>query len=155
MIQVKQILANSAREGARLAAQGYTLDSAGLPLQVYESTGSLNVKDTVYNYLLSMGLTKLQKTDVTVDFAFTSNLGAPGTLNNVYYPGGVPNPAGTPNDPYLGLKGQPLKVTVTIPWAKVRWINAGVINPTSLTVTVKWEMLRDDTFAVDTQLPQW
>ena len=45
MIQVKQIMANSAREGARLASQGYTIDSSGTPTQVFATSagGPINV----------------------------------------------------------------------------------------------------------------
>jgi hypothetical protein len=140
MIQVRQILSNSAREGARLAAQGYTIGSTGAVVQIKVATGTPNVTDTVYSYLVSMGLTKLQKSDVTVEFAFT----APGYVNGTL-----------PAEPYLGDKGQPFYVKVTIPWAKVRWVNAGLINPTNLTFTVSWEMLRDDAFTLDTNLPAW
>jgi Flp pilus assembly protein TadG len=140
LIQVKQILANSAREGARIASQGYTIDTSGSPVRVYTSTNTYNVKRTAYQYLVSMGLNKLQQSDVTVTFAFT----APGVVSGT-----------TPTEPYLGDKGQPLQVTVTIPWAKVRWVNTGLINPTTLTSTVRWEMLRDDEFSVNTTLPTW
>ena len=140
MIQVRQILSNSAREGARLAAQGYTINSTGTPVQVRVSTGSPNVTDTVYGFLHAMGLKKLAKTDITVAFAFTAN--------------GVTN-GSMPAEPYLGDKGQPFKVTVTIPWTKVRWVNAGLINPTNLTYVVQWEMLRDDVFPAVAPLPVW
>lgn len=140
LIQVRQILSNSAREGARLAAQGYTIDANGSTIQVHVSTGTPNVKDTVYSYLVSMGLKRLQPTDVTVAFAFTANGYSNGSM---------------PAEPYLGDKGQPFYVRVTIPWSVVRWVNAGVINPTNLTYTASWEMLRDDTFSVNTTLPSW
>lgn len=140
MIQVRQILSNSAREGARLAAQGFTITATGSPVEIKVATGSPNVKNTVYGYLLAMGLKQLQPTDVTVAFAFTANGVTNGTM---------------PAEPYLGDKGQPFKVTVTIPWTKVRWVNAGLINPSTLTYTVQWEMLRDDAFTVDATVPVW
>ncbi|MBA4192297.1 MAG: hypothetical protein C0467_30370 [Planctomycetaceae bacterium] len=139
LIQVKQIVANGAREAARLAAQGYTITADGTPIQVYATTTSINVKDTVYQYLYAMGLNKLARTDVAVTFAFT----APGAV------GGA-----TPTEPYLGEKGQPLSVTVTVPWNKVRWINAGILNPSTVSASVSWEMLRDDAFEVNTNLPK-
>ena len=68
LIQVQQIVSNSAREGARLAAQGYTLNNAGVPTQVTVSSGAYNVNDFVYQYLYGAGLTTLAKSDVTVTF---------------------------------------------------------------------------------------
>ncbi len=142
LIQVKQIVANSAREGARLAAQGYTVDGSGTPIQVYTTSagGPLNLTDSVYQYLYAMGLKKVTKPNVTVTFLFT----APGAVNGL-----------TPTEPYLGEKGQPLSVTVSILWSEARWINAGLINPTNIAFTAKWEMLRDDAFQVNEVLPAW
>ncbi|MCE9564756.1 MAG: pilus assembly protein [Planctomycetes bacterium] len=140
LIQVKQVVANAAREGARLAAQGYTISDTGAVVQVTATSGATNVKDTVYQYLYSMGLKRLQPADVTTTFAFT----APGSQNG-----------SQPADPYLGDKGQPLSVSVSVQWAKVRWINAGVINPTTISAVANWEMLRDDPFTVNTTLPSW
>jgi Flp pilus assembly protein TadG len=135
LIQVQQIVSNSAREGARLAAQGYTLNNAGVPTQVTVSSGAYNVNDFVYQYLYGAGLTNLAKTDVTVTFQFL----AP--------------PAVT--EPYEGIKGQPFAVSVRIPWDKVRWINLGIINPTEVKFRVTWQMLNDDKFTVDDSLPTW
>lgn len=137
LVQVQQIVSNSAREGARVAGQGYTINSTGTPIQVMVSTGNPNVTDVVYRYLIGAGLTNLQKSDVTVTFQFL----APDSL-------GV-----TATEPYLGEKGQPFSVTVTIPWNKVRWINLGVVNPTTVTFVVTWRMLVDDKFTVDPNLP--
>lgn len=101
------------------------------------ATGNPNVTDVVYRYLIGAGLTNLQKSDVTVTFQFL----APDSL-------GV-----TATEPYLGEKGQPFSVTVTIPWTKVRWINLGVVNPTTVTFVVTWRMLVDDKFSIDPNLP--
>ena len=139
LIQVQQIVSNSAREGARLAAQGYTLNNAGVPTQVMVSSGTYNVRDFVYQYLYGAGLTKLAKTDVTTTFEFL----APTS-------GGA-----TPTEPYQGEKGQPFAVSVRIPWEKVRWINLGIINPTEVKFRVTWQMLIDDKFTVDDSLPTW
>lgn len=142
MVQVQQIISNSAREGARLAAQGYTISSSGSSTQIYATSagGTSNVKDAVYNYLVAAGLTGLQSADVTVAFAFTS-----------------PTAAGAyPADPYLGEKNQTFTVTVTVPWNKVRWVNLGFLpQTTQLTFTATWRMLVDDTFTVNQTLPSW
>jgi len=133
VIHVQQIVSNSAREGARLAAQGYTINSTGSPTQITAG----NVKDAVYQYLVTAGFTNLQPKDVAVTFAFTAPR-ADGT---------------TPTDPYLGEKNEPFTVKVSIPWAKVRWIDVGLIRPTEVTFTVTWQMLTDDAFTVNQSIP--
>ena len=137
LIEVQQIVSNSAREGARLAAQGYTVNSSGAPTQITASS----VKDVVYQYLIAAGFSNLQPSDVTVTFAFT----APKTTD--------PNKGTTQSDPYLGEKNQPFTVTVSIPWDKVRWINVGLIRPTEVTFTATWQMLIDDKFTVNQAIP--
>ncbi|HJZ55387.1 MAG TPA: TadE family protein [Gemmataceae bacterium] len=140
LIQVQQIVSNSAREGARLAGQAFIVNPDGSFTQVHVSSGTPNVHDVVYQYLIAAGLTNLQSEDVQVTFTFT----APRSSDGV-----------TPTEPYLGEKNEPFTVTVTIPWAKVRWVNLGLINPTSVTFTVTWQMLTDDKFTVNEVLPSW
>lgn len=135
-IQVKQVVSNSAREGARLAAQAYTINTTGTPVQVFAQSGYPNVKDTVYMYLKSAGFSQLQATDVTVEFRFTSG-------------------DTSLSDPYQGEKGQQFTVFVSIPWSKVRWVNQGLFNPDVVAFTVSWQMLRDDTFTINETLPTW
>lgn len=143
MVHVKQIVANSAREGARLAAQGFTIKSDGTQVQIKSSTGSPNVKDVVVDYLRASGLTNLTAADVTVTFTFTG----PRTTN--------PGAGTTPTEPYLGDKGEPFTVYVSVPWDKVRWLNLGLLNPTEVHYTVGWRMLIDEAFTVNTTLPTW
>jgi Flp pilus assembly protein TadG len=139
LIQVTQDVSTSARVGARVAAQGYTVNSSGTPTQVTVGGADPSVQNTVYASLLAAGYTNLQKSDVTVTFQFLA-----------------PKSDGTtPTEPYLGEKGQPFSVTVTIPWNKVRWVNLGVINPTQVSFTVTWRMLVDDAFTIDQNLPTW
>jgi hypothetical protein len=138
-IQVKQLVANSAREGARLAAQGSTVLTNGTQVQINVNTGTPNVQQTVYNYLVGAGLTQLNLSDVTVTFQFTT-----------------PSSSGTyPTQPYLGTKGEMFTVSVSIPWNSVRWSNLGIINPADVHYTVTWQMLIDDAFNVNTTLPSW
>lgn len=139
LVQVQQIVANSAREGARLAAQGYTVNLSGSPTQIMTNTGTPDVHDTVYQYLYAAGLTNLQPTDVTVTFTYLA-----------------PRSDGQPaTEPYQGEKNQPFQVTVTIPWSGVRWVNMGLVNPTTVTYTVVWRMVIDDPFTVNDNLPTW
>jgi len=142
LVQVQQIVSNAAREGARLAAQAYTIRTDGTATQIYRdsSGGTPNVRDHVYQYLYAAGLTTIQNTTADLDVTFTflgpRSDGAPAT------------------EPYQGQKGQPFQVTVTIKdWSKVRWVNLGLVNPTSVTATVNWQMLMDDPFTVNTNLP--
>ncbi len=133
LIEVQQIVSNSAREGARLASQGYTINSSGAPTQITAA----NVRDVAYQYLVAARFANLQPSDVTVTFAFI-----------------LPKQDGTtPTDPYLGEKNQPYIVTVSIPWDKVRWINVGLIRPTDVSFTVTWQMLIDDKFTVKLDIP--
>ncbi len=143
LIHVQQVVANSAREGARLAAQGFTIKADGTAVQIHKTTGSPNVKDVVCDYLKAAGLTTLQPSDVTVTFQFT----APRVTN--------PGAGTTPTEPYLGEKGQPFTVTVSIPWNKVRWINLGLLQPTEVKFTVTWRMMIDDVFTINETLPPW
>ena len=155
LIQVQQIVSNSAREGARLSAQAYTINSTNTPTQIKVRTGTVNIQDAVYDYLYAAGLTNLQPGDVDVQFNFTN------TRTTAYVPlstdpFGTNYQAGsTPPDPCYGEKGMIFTVTVTIPWDKVRWVNMGVINPTVVTFTVTWQMLTDERFQVNTALPTW
>lgn len=157
LVQVQQIVSNATREGARLSAQAYTIDSSGTATQIKTTTGTVNVKDAVYDYLYAAGLTNLQPGDVTVTFGF-SNL-TPRTTDYVPIaadPPGTSYLAGSlPPDPCYGEKGMVFTVTVSIPWSKVRWVNAGLINPSTVNFTVTWQMLTDDRFTVNATLPTW
>ncbi len=155
LVQVQQIVSNATREGARLSAQAYTINSSGTPTQIKVTVGSVNVKDAVYAYLYAAGLTNLQSSDVTVTFAFTS-VRTTDYVPTSTDPVGTSYPAGTsPPDPCFGEKGMTFTVTVSIPWDKVRWVNLGLINPTTVTFTVSWQMLTDERFQVNTMLPTW
>jgi len=139
LVQVHQVVSNAAREGARLAAQGYTINPSGSPTQIMVNSGSPNVHDAVYQYLYAAGLTNLQPSDVTVTFTYLAPRGD-----------GVPA-----SEPYQGEKNQPFRVIVGIPWAKVRWVNLGIVNPPTVTFTVVWRMAIDDPFTVNDTIPTW
>jgi Flp pilus assembly protein TadG len=139
LIQVQQIVSNSAREGARHAGQAFIVNPDGSFTEIRVNSGSVNVHDLVYHYLVAAGLTNLERSDVQVTFTFTA-----------------PTSTGTtPTEPYLGEKNQPFNVTVTIPWNKVRWVNLGLINPSYVTFTVSWQMLIDDKFTLNDKMPDW
>ena len=132
MVQVQQIVSNAAREGARLAGQGTTIRSDGTITQIHVSTGTPNIRDVVYQYLLASGLTGLTLADIDVQFAFITGSGT---------------------EPYEGIKNQQFSVKVSVKWDKVRWVDLGFIRPTWVTFTVNWRMLVDDPFTVNQTIP--
>lgn len=139
LVYAQQVVANAAREGCRMAAQGRTVNQLGAPTDILAGSqgtaqpNSPNVWDTVYQAITTGGLQGLARTDVTTTFAF------------------IDPPTAT--DPYQGAKGQRFRVTVSVPFAKVRWINLGLINPTSVYYQADWKMLVDDPFVVNPNLP--
>lgn len=146
-VQVQQIVATSAREGARLAAQGRTIDINGAQTDIRAAilppanlTSQPNVKAAVMQSLAGSGLTGLTWADVVVTFAFTD-----GAMGNT--------------DPYQGTKNQGFKVEVTVQYDdKVRWVNTGVaryLGITQLKNATQWRMLMDDPFTVNTDIPTW
>jgi Flp pilus assembly protein TadG len=147
LVYCQQIVANSAREGARLAAQGRTINTSGAPTAIVTQIppgsnpdGRANVKAAIVQSLHAAGLTSLGWDDVTVTFQFLD------------YPTGA-IPGGT--EPYQGAKNQHFRVTVTIPFAKVRWIEFGLLNPDVVSYSVDWRMLMDEPFTVNTAMPNW
>jgi Flp pilus assembly protein TadG len=140
LVHAQQVVANSAREGARLAAQGRIINATGTPTEIQFATGTPNVNDAVYQSLVTGGLSSLAKTDVTVMFGFTATE--------------APTLAPT-KQPFQGAKNERFRVTVSIPFSKVRWVNIGLISPTTVEYRVDWQMLVDDPFTVNTTLPNW
>jgi hypothetical protein len=153
LVQCQQIVSNAAREGARLAAQGRTVRTDGNPIEIKVDTGTPNVKDTVYQALVTSGLKEIARADLDVTYPDTKkafefkfvNLLPPETGD--LYP--------VPAEPYQAKKGQQYQITVRIPFNKVRWVNLGIVNPTYVEYTVNWRMLVDKRFEVDLNLPAW
>ena len=145
VVQVQQIVAGSAREGARLAAQANTINSSGNSTQIMASVGPLNtaqipnVKAAVMQYLSGCGLSQLVWANVDVAFTFTSG-----------------NTALT--DPYQGVKGQKFNVTVTLNQTaldKCLWTALGLVKPSSVAYTASWQIMVDDPFLINSNLPTW
>jgi Flp pilus assembly protein TadG len=146
-VQVQQIVTNAAREGARLASQGRTINQNGTATVILTNVDPVsnvsdlpNVKAAVFQTLFGAGLTELAWDDVTVTFEFTD------------WPAGS-TPGAT--EPWQGVKNQKFKVVVSIPFEKVRWVNLGLVNPEIITFTVEWRMMVDDPFTVNDKLPPW
>lgn len=135
MIELQQILSNAAREGARLAAQGQTINSTGSPTQITVSASDPSVKTTVVNTLQRAGL-NVTASDVTVAFAFLT-----GDTSKT--------------QPHQAAKGQQFSVTITVPTANLRWTTVGSLTPTTMSATVTWTSLVDEPFTIDTTIPSW
>lgn len=145
VVQAQQVVANAAREGARLAAQGRTVTRTGvrtITVQPPESPAPYgpNVKDTVFQALVTGGLPGLSKSDVTFTFQF---LDGNGDLDS------------SVSEPFEAPKLQRFRIFVSIPFEKIRWVNLGLVNPETISYTVDWYMLVDDPFVVNPNMPQW
>lgn len=153
VVYVQQLVASAAREGARLAAQGQTINQTGNPTQIFteitpstNSANQPNVRATVYQCLVGAGLTNLQWSDVSVSLQFATDFSPLAT------PAGAAPVGG---QPYQGLKGQPFTVSVSIPFSKVQWTILGLVKPATVDYSVTWRMMVDDAFTVNTNLPAW
>jgi Flp pilus assembly protein TadG len=141
LVYAQQVVSTAAREGCRLASQGKTVNASGTPTLIMAgSSGSPdptnpNVWDTVYQAITTGGLPGLARSDVTITFAF------------------IDPPSAT--NPWEGQKNQRFRVTVSVPFAKVRWVNLGLINPSTVYYQADWQMLVDDPFTLNPALPTW
>jgi len=129
MIQVDQILVNSAREGARLAAGGYV---NGTPVT------TAMVQQAVRDYLTASGLPAAAASGATV------------TLNCLASP--------TWTNPSAALPLDRFSVTVVIPagaaFDSLRWnLLNRLTTITQIAVTVHWMSLNDSKLTVSTSLP--
>jgi Flp pilus assembly protein TadG len=141
IIQVQTIMNAAARDAARLAAQANIVNTTGSYTQIRFDTGTPNIKQNVESY---MKASNLDITGMTVELQFM----APAVF-------GDPNPTATNADPTIGVKNQPFRVRITLPYANVRWTTLSIINPTTLTAEANWQVLVDDPFTLNTTLPGW
>ena len=170
-VQVQQIVANSAREGARMAGQSVTISSTGSNTQIVTAVANPSanaakvpsVKGAVMQYLAGQGLTRLRYEDVDVAFTFLPP-----------QPGDPPL-VGTPGttEPYQGVQNQRFRVTVTItdettPGSgslkpvgsrplreRVLWTTLGFVRPDTVRYQVEWVMLVDRPFTLNATMPTW
>jgi Flp pilus assembly protein TadG len=129
LVEVSQILYNAAREGARLAAGGYTNGTA--------VTASM-VQTAVQNYMTAAGLPSTAVTNSQV------------TLTCLASP--------TWTDPVNALPLDRFQVTVTIPagtaFNSLRWsFVTQLTSVRQMSSTVNWESLNNSTITVSTALP--
>jgi Flp pilus assembly protein TadG len=124
MVQVKQIMSNAAREGARCAAVG--------------SHTPADVDATVKAYLAGVGLNTTGYT-VRVD-------------NITQDP--TPQPNSPSDDPSAANQLDRLRVTVTLPFNNVRWvILKQITNVSTLTATADWRSMKDQPLVIDPSMP--
>ena len=153
VVQCQQIVSNACREGGRLAAQGRTVRTDGTPLEIKIDTDTPNVKDTVFQALYSGGLKEITRADLDVTYPDTKKAFS---FTFIDILPAVPNdPYPVPMEPYQAKKNQRFRITVRLPFEKVRWVNLGIVNPTYIEYTVDWQTLVDDRFNVDDTLPGW
>jgi hypothetical protein len=145
LVFCQQVVVTACREGARYAAQGRLINSSGTPTDIQFSSGTPSVKDVVIFALATGGLPELDRTYLLNQISCT--------LLTPYAKANVSDP--DPTDPYNSQKGQPFRIAVTIDWSKVRWINVGILNPSTIYYQVDWTILKDAPFTVNTTLPTW
>src|SRR5262245_24100410 len=66
-IHVTQVMYNATRDGARLAAQGFIINTTGAATRIHVATGNPNVEDTIRDSLIGAGITNLN--GLTISFA--------------------------------------------------------------------------------------
>jgi hypothetical protein len=145
LVFCQQVVVNACREGARLAAQGRTINTSGAPTDITISSGSPCVKDTVFFGLVTGGLPELERSYCLSKTTFT--------FISPYVKANSSDP--DPTEPSNAQKGQPFRIALSIEWSKVRWISLGIVNPTTIDYQVDWRILVDDPFSVSTTMPAW
>ncbi len=145
LVFCQQVIVTACREGARLAAQGKTVNESGSPTAINIASGSPNVKETVFFALVTGGLPGLDRSYVfsKTNFIFLT----PYVKANPYDP--------DPTEPSNAQKGQRFRISLTIDWDRVRWIDLGIVRPTEIFYQVDWGVLVDEPFTVSTTLPTW
>ena len=124
MVQVKQVLSNAAREGARRAATG--------------TRSVADVDAAVKSYLAGAGF---NTTGYTVK-----------VYNVTQNP--TPSAGSPSDDPMTANQLDHLRVTVTLPFNNVKWAFINQITSTStLSATADWYSMKDQPLVVDSTMP--
>lgn len=134
LVWLQQIMAQAAREGARLASQANIINTTGSYVQISMATGTPNVEDTIKDYLYSAGITN--QTGIQITFQFLD-----GDTSKT--------------QPYQGVKNQRFRLRVTLPYANCKWTDLSLINPQTLAGECVWQMMVDDPFTLSGTLPGW
>jgi hypothetical protein len=129
IIQVQQVMLSSLRHGARIASQGYIVTTTGEYTKITRDQVLTSIKES----LIGNGITNLDGAKVEMLFLDGEST----------------------REPHQGKKNERYSVRLTIPYQNVRWTNLSLLNPQSLTVEIQWQMLVDDPFTLNTNLPTW
>ncbi|MSR32161.1 MAG: pilus assembly protein [Gemmataceae bacterium] len=131
LIQVQFHLANAAREGARLSAQGVIINSLGNFTSIQVKSGDPSVETIVLSVLRRA---KIPTANVKTSFSYIN-----GDLSKTQ-----------PGD---GVKGQAFTVTVEIPFADVNFLTFRIFSSQTLSASASMVSLVNDPFQVNTTLP--
>ena len=152
LIQVSQVVSNSAREGARQASTGSVSSST------VGADGSFDVHSYVGYYIQNSGLPISGTITVTVTNE-TQNLSSEVTVT----PGASPvlnftQVGSTPTlDPAQGAnQGDVLRVDVVYPYSPARWIPVNsyfTVGNVNIAATERWTCLRDLPIVVNSTIP--
>ncbi|MFO0809444.1 MAG: TadE family protein [Gemmataceae bacterium] len=140
LVQVQQILDEATREGARIAAQGRIINLKGTYTEVVVSDTDPNNPDVVSAVKNHLNAAGISTTGLSVTFNFLDSSG---------------NTVASPTMPYQGTKGQPFRVTASLPYTSFRWTTTNMFNITQAKSTIDWVSMIDDPFTVNTTLPSW
>ena len=183
LILIHQIVAQAAREGARVAAQSVTIASDGTQTKIRTaidpppstpptgwSYGNPNVKAAVFQCLHGGGLEELVWDDVTVEFAYKDQPTVTLADGSLYT--ASEGPTTTNPNPYTGVQGQRFTVKVGLTqdgYDKVKWTALGLVEPRPdgtpgygekttrpvVSFTAEWRMMVDIPFYVNQTIPTW
>lgn len=134
VLHVQQVMVNAAREGARIAAQGQTINTTGTYTQIQVNSGTPNVRQTTLDYLRGAGFTN--PSGVVVTFQFEN--GNTAAVN-----------------PFQATKNQRFSVSLDMPYDNVRITNLNLLGLKTLTARVDWVSMADDPFTINTSIPSW
>lgn len=148
LIQIHQIVANAAREGARQASTGQRTSSTNHPELPFNT--DYEVQKAAENYLKNAGLPNVS-TNCTVR---VQNVSKALTAD---YPTGT-MPAADPVSSSvqdINNGNDVLLVTVTYPYQMVKWSPGQFFVPNSriISSTARWYSLKDIPIVVDTSIP--
>lgn len=124
MVEVRQVLDNAAREGARRASNG--------------TATAVQIETAVVEYLEASGIT---------------TTGCVVRIHNLTRHPDTP-PTDPSHEPAAAEQLDILRVTVTLPFANVRWVALHQITRvTTLSATAQWACMKDRPLVVDITMP--
>ncbi len=152
LVQIHQIVANAAREGARQASTGQRTSSSNHPELPFNP--NFEVQVAVENYLRNA---KLPVVDGSGNRIFTVRVQNVSKGLTADYPTGT-TPAADPVSSSvqdINNGNDVLQVTVNYPYQIVKWSPGQFFVPNSqiVTSTARWYSLKDIPIVVDTSIP--